>query len=597
MKNKLRHIAAGIFLATIAAAHAGPAISAQPQSLTNIVGTTATFNVVASGTEPLAYQWQKSNSVWSDLLGRTDPSLVLTNVQNTDDADYRVVVTNVDGAITSAVAHLTILAPPEITPTSNLQHQAVHIDTPASFVVTASGTPPFSYQWRLDGHDLTGKTDSTLTFSAATPADEGDYTVVVTNEMGAAASEPARLWVVPPPSAYQKANYTNDTFRFPYYYITPTNYNPAQSYPLFFVFHGGYGDEVSFTNGAGGPPGWLGYANYPALKVFSSYQQQVVDPTIVVWPTLRVGDFPWPTQYIQQATNLLDSLLVRFNVDTNRLYVGGLSAGMGPASDFIASRPRFFAGAVLMAGWRGTTPSSSLKEVPLWVFCANNDEYNVVATVRSIIRDIRTVGGRPTYTEYLTGGHLGSVSTAFCTPVFVDWLLGQRRGLANTNEPLLSVVSPALRPVFRTGATNLNLAGSAAAQDRDVLRVSWTNFGNNATGIATGTNLWTVTGAPLQLGKAQIITVVGTTISWAPAFGGNTTFNDAFTVAAYPIQATLVPQGLSVLLSWTGGGPPFCVQQATDLVANDWSDLVPDAMSPVTLPMDGSAGFYRVVGH
>ncbi|HWQ92727.1 MAG TPA: immunoglobulin domain-containing protein [Clostridia bacterium] len=50
--------------------------------------------------------------------------------------------------------------------------------------VTATGTLPISYQWRKDGIDLTGKTDSTLTLTAVTSADSGTYSVVVSNMWG-----------------------------------------------------------------------------------------------------------------------------------------------------------------------------------------------------------------------------------------------------------------------------------------------------------------------------------------------------------------------------------------------------------------------------
>jgi hypothetical protein len=52
-------------------------------------------------------------------------------------------------------------------------------------------------------------------------ADEGDDTVVISNVAGTAVSEPARLWVVPPPSAYIREDFTNGTFRNPYYYLGP----------------------------------------------------------------------------------------------------------------------------------------------------------------------------------------------------------------------------------------------------------------------------------------------------------------------------------------------------------------------------------------
>ena len=193
MNTKFCLQAAGLLLAAATAGFSQPIITQQPQDQTNIVGTTATFTVSATGTPDPAYQWQKLGGVWTNLPGCTATNLCLTNVQATHAGDYRAVVTNADGATNSDVAHLTILVPPRITPTVSFQHQAIHVGTSASFAVTASGTTPLSYQWRLDGHDLSGQTSNKLSFSAVQPADEGDYTVVVRNVAGAITSEPTRL--------------------------------------------------------------------------------------------------------------------------------------------------------------------------------------------------------------------------------------------------------------------------------------------------------------------------------------------------------------------------------------------------------------------
>jgi hypothetical protein len=145
-------------------------------------------------------------------------------------------------------------------------------------------------------------------------------------------------------------------------------------------------------------------------------------------------------------------------------------------------------------------------------------------------------------------------------------------------------------------APHLSLSGSAAALDHAVTRVSWTNYANNATGVAAGTNNWNVTNIPLVAGRTNVVVVVGTTTSWAPAFGGGTTFNAALAVVQTPIRATLTLQGTNALLDWTGGGPPYRVQRTTDWNVGTWTDFLPDATPPVSLTLDGTAGFYRIIG-
>jgi hypothetical protein len=99
-----------MFLATVSNSFGQPLIGDQPATQAAAPGTTVTFEVGATGTDPLAYQWQKNpGNGFSDLADRTNAALVLANVQPWDAGDYRVVVTNITGARTSAVARLYVM--------------------------------------------------------------------------------------------------------------------------------------------------------------------------------------------------------------------------------------------------------------------------------------------------------------------------------------------------------------------------------------------------------------------------------------------------------------------------------------------------------
>lgn len=73
--------------------------------------------------------------------------------------------------------------------------QLVSLGFDASFSVTASGTPPFQYQWYKGGTPLVNDTSSTLTLTNCAFADSGYYRVVVTNAFGADTSRFAHLSV------------------------------------------------------------------------------------------------------------------------------------------------------------------------------------------------------------------------------------------------------------------------------------------------------------------------------------------------------------------------------------------------------------------
>ncbi len=86
-----------------------PSITVPPATQTVLPGSNVTFQVTASGTAPLRYQWTLRGT---NLAAGTTNSLVLTNVQLPQAGNYAVVVTNLAGAVTSAPASLRILAAP-----------------------------------------------------------------------------------------------------------------------------------------------------------------------------------------------------------------------------------------------------------------------------------------------------------------------------------------------------------------------------------------------------------------------------------------------------------------------------------------------------
>jgi alpha-tubulin suppressor-like RCC1 family protein len=101
---------------TVTANVVAPTISTQPQNQSVAVGGSASFSVLASGTN-LVYQWQKNGAA---LAGQTNASLNLANVQAGDAGSYTVVVSNlVNGAsingITSNPATLTVTTAPPAT--------------------------------------------------------------------------------------------------------------------------------------------------------------------------------------------------------------------------------------------------------------------------------------------------------------------------------------------------------------------------------------------------------------------------------------------------------------------------------------------------
>jgi hypothetical protein len=107
-----------------------------------------------------------------------------------------VVVTNGAGAVTNAIATLTVLVAPAIV--AQPQSLTVTQGASAAFSVVASGTGPLNYRWRFNGVNLSGNL-STYALGNVRTNKAGDYSVVVTNGAGAVTSTPATLSVLVPP--------------------------------------------------------------------------------------------------------------------------------------------------------------------------------------------------------------------------------------------------------------------------------------------------------------------------------------------------------------------------------------------------------------
>ncbi len=177
-----------------------PAITAQPASQTNQVGSTVSFTVAAVGQTPLAYRWQKNGADLSDggaVSGALTETLTLTGIGELDEGVYTVGVTNPAGGVLSDQAFLVVLDPPVIT--AQPVSQAVGAGAAVTFSVGATGTA-LSYQWMFNGDSISGATGSAYTRSDVQSADSGAYTVIVTNLAGSATSDPAVLLINTAPS-------------------------------------------------------------------------------------------------------------------------------------------------------------------------------------------------------------------------------------------------------------------------------------------------------------------------------------------------------------------------------------------------------------
>ncbi len=138
-----------------------PTITTNPQNQSVSPGANVMFTAAANGTAPLMFQWRKGSV---PIAGATNNLLALSNVTTNDAGGFSVVVTNLSGATTSAVATLTVAQ----AGTNSAVNPADYINPRFANVIVTSGVKfadVFNYKGVptslfLDVYEPTGDTNT-----------------------------------------------------------------------------------------------------------------------------------------------------------------------------------------------------------------------------------------------------------------------------------------------------------------------------------------------------------------------------------------------------------------------------------------------------
>ena len=182
------------------------AITTQPQSPSILPpGQTATISVLATGTEPLNYEWSVVTGANTRTLIEGANASSYTTPPLFMDVTYSVRVSNAFGAPSSTVT-IPVLGAPVIT--TQPVSQMIPAGSSVTLTVTARGAEPLTYQWYLGTsgdmtHPIQGATENRYAITP-TPTETTAYWVQVssngygsTNSMTAIISVPTIIAIGP----------------------------------------------------------------------------------------------------------------------------------------------------------------------------------------------------------------------------------------------------------------------------------------------------------------------------------------------------------------------------------------------------------------
>lgn len=147
-------------------------------------------------------------------------------------------------------------------------------------------------------------------------------------------------------------------------------------------------------------------------------------PFIVISPQCPLSTEWYYNDGIQLKLNkLIDSAIVRYPVDTNRIYLTGFSMGGIGTLDMAIRYPDRFAAIMPIAfriedGW----DLCIIKDIPFWGFHGQHDPIIPLYKAQSVVTTLINCGGNPLFTIYSDLFH-DALTRTYGNPAVYNWLL------------------------------------------------------------------------------------------------------------------------------------------------------------------------------
>lgn len=186
-----------------------------------------------------------------------------------------------------------------------------------------------------------------------------------------------------------------------------------KSWPLLLFLHGSgeRGSDVAKVKVHGPPKYADAHADFPF---------------ILISPQLPAEE-DWDTAKLDR---ILRHALATLPVDSDRVYLTGLSRGGHAAWRWAAAEPARFAAVAPVAGRGDPATACALKDVPIWALHGDRDDVVTPEGSFAMARAIRACGGRQSrLTIYPDLGH-NAWDPAYADPALYLWLLSHRRAAA-----------------------------------------------------------------------------------------------------------------------------------------------------------------------
>ena len=219
-----------------------------------------------------------------------------------------------------------------------------------------------------------------------------------------------------------------------YRLLRPADMEPGVKYPLVLFMHGagerGNDNKSQLVHGGNMFLNPVNREKYPAFVL----APQCPEPLYWAYPSRPDSFYPMEmpedvpvSQIFMTLKDLLDVFLAMPEVDTDRIYVTGLSMGGMATYDLAIRFPEIFAAAVPVCGTVNPARLAAARQVKFRIFHGDADTTVPVEGSREAYLALKKAGASVEYTEFPGCGH-NSWNPAYNLPDFMSWLFSQRKG-------------------------------------------------------------------------------------------------------------------------------------------------------------------------
>ncbi len=133
-----------------------------------------------------------------------------------------------------------------------------------------------------------------------------------------------------------------------------------------------------------------------------------------------------PTRPMELLIGLIHQLIKTLPVDTNRIYITGLSMGGFGTYDAIERYPDLFAAAVPVCGGGDVSKAPLIAHLPIWIFHGAEDPAVNPLYSLDMLQALTKAGAHPAFTQYPEVGHFSWLG-AYSDPLMMEWLFRQHK--------------------------------------------------------------------------------------------------------------------------------------------------------------------------